>query len=180
MKRLILLLCCSALLFAAEAQDQKAAWKEAAKLEKNILRTNFPKRDFSILTFGAVANDSAVLNHGAINKAILECSLNGGGRVVVPAGTFFTGPLTLKSNVNLYLEEGAILKFSTDKKLYLPPVLTRWEGNDCYNYHPLIYAYGETNIAITGKGHIDGQGSNESWWSLCGSSRFGWKKGMPS
>jgi len=180
MKRLILLLCCSAIFFATNAQDQKAAWKEAAKLEKNILRTKFPKHDFSILTYGAVANDTAILNHAAINKAILECSLQGGGRVVVPAGTFYTGPLTLKSNVNLYLEEGAILKFSTKKNLYLPSVLTRWEGNDCYNYHPLIYAYGETNIAITGKGHIDGQGSNESWWSLCGSTRFGWKSGLPS
>lgn len=180
MKRLMLLLCISAVLFAANAQDQKAAWKEAAKLEKSILKTKFPKRDYSILYYGAVANDSTKLNHDAINKAILECSLKGGGRVVVPAGHYFTGPLTLQSNVNLYLEEGAILKFSTDKSLYLPQVLTRWEGVDCYNYRPLIYAYGETNIAITGKGHIDGQATNDNWWSMCGATQFGWAPGKLS
>jgi polygalacturonase len=182
MKRLAILLCFGILLFihSLQAQDQKAAWKEAANIEKIILRTKFPKRDYSIVKFGAMPNDSTVLNQEAINKAILACSHSGGGRVVVPAGTFHTGPLTLKSNVNLYLEEGAVLKFSTDKDLYLPPVRTRWEGNDCYNYHPLIYAYGETNIAITGKGRIDGQGSNETWWSMCGSPRFGWRNGKPS
>lgn len=54
--------------------------------------------------------------------------------------------------MNFHLEEGAVLKFSTDQSLYFPAVLTRWEGIDCYNAHPLIYAYGESNIAITGKG----------------------------
>jgi polygalacturonase len=179
MKRLFAFLVCSAFLFSATAQDMKAAWKDAASIEKNILRTKFPKRDFSILTYGAVPNDTAVLNHDAINKAILACSHSGGGRVVVPAGVFYTGPITLKSHVNLYLKEGAVLKFSTRKELYLPSVLTRWEGVDCYNYHPLIYAYGETNIAITGKGTIDGQGSNETWWSMCGAPKFGWKPGKP-
>jgi polygalacturonase len=179
MKRLFTFVCCSVLVFSATAQTMKAAWKEASKIEKSIQRTCFPKKDYNILSYGAVANDSAKLNHEAINKAILDCSLNGGGRVVVPAQTFYTGPLTLKSNVNLYLEEGAVLKFSTDRNLYLPSVLTRWEGIDCYNYHPLIYAYGETNIAITGKGIIDGQGSNETWWSMCGARRFGWNPGKP-
>lgn len=157
----------------------KAAWKEAAKIEKNIQRTSFPKKDYNILKFGAVANDTARLNHEAINNAILSCSLNGGGRVVIPAGIFYTGPIRLKSNVNLHISEGAQLKFSTRKELYLPPVLTRWEGLDCYNYQPLIYAFGETNIAITGKGIIDGQGSNDNWWSMCGAGKFGWKPGMP-
>jgi|WetSurMetagenome_2_1015567.scaffolds.fasta_scaffold104480_1 polygalacturonase len=179
MKRLLFLIGCLTVLLPLSAKTPKNAWKEALQLEKNILRTNFPKRDFNILNFGAVVNNATVLNHEAINKAILECSLQGGGRVVIPSDTFYTGPITLKSNVNLFLEEGAVLKFSTDKSLYLPFVLTRWEGNDCYNYHPLIYAYGETNIAISGKGFIDGQGSKESWWSLCGSPRFGWKEGMP-
>jgi polygalacturonase len=179
MKQLFVILCFFSVTFSAVTQSTKKAWKEAALLEKNIKRTSFQKQEYPILKFGAVVNDSNVLNHEAINNAILECSLNGGGRVVVPAGVFFTGPLTLKSNVDLHLEEGATLKFSTDKALYLPPVLTRWEGVDCYNYHPLIYAYGETNIAITGKGVIDGQGSNETWWSMCGSPRFGWKPGLP-
>ncbi len=69
--------------------------------------------------------------------------------------------------------------FSPRLELYLPPVITRWEGNDCYNLHPLIYAYGETNFAITGKGILDGQGRPDTWWSLCGSARFGWMPGKP-
>ena len=156
MKRIVILLVCTLLIGHLQADEMKAAWKEAAKIEKNIKRTKFPKRDYNILDFGAVANDSAVLNHDAINNAILECSLNGGGRVVVPQGDFYTGPIRLRSNVNLYIPKGAALKFSTRKELYLPAVLTRWEGIDCYNAHPLIYAYGETNIALTGKGVLDG------------------------
>lgn len=179
MKRIVILLVCTLLIGHLQADEMKAAWKEAAKIEKNIKRTKFPKRDYNILDFGAVANDTAVLNHDAINNAILECSLNGGGRVVVPQGDFYTGPIRLKSNVNLYIPKGAALKFSTRKELYLPAVLTRWEGIDCYNYHPLIYAYGEHNIAITGGGVIDGQGSNDNWWSMCGAAKFGWKPGMP-
>jgi len=164
---------------ASELKTQAAAWKEAADIEKNIERTRFPKRDYNVRHYGAVPNDTNVLNHESINNAILECSLNGGGRVLVPAGRYVTGPIRLRSNVNLHLEAGAVLLFSPDKNLYLPQVLTRWEGVDCYNYHPMIYAYGETNIAITGKGIIDGQGSNDTWWSMCGSPRYGWKPGMP-
>ncbi len=71
--------------------------------------------------------------------------------------------------MNFHLEEGAVLKFSTDQKpLFFLQFLTRWEGIDCYNAHPLIYAYGESNIAITGKGIIDGQGSMETWWPMWG------------
>ncbi len=141
---------------ASELKTQAEAWKEAAEIEKKIERTRFAKRDYNVRHYGAVPNDSTVLNHESINNAILECSVNGGGRVVIPAGRYVTGPIRLRSNVNLHLEAGAVLLFSPDKNLYLPQVLTRWEGVDCYNYHPMIYAYGETNIAITGKGIIDG------------------------
>ena len=99
---------------------------------------------------------------------------------MVPAGEFYVGPIILKSNVNLHLEKGAKLKFIPKQSLYFPAVLTRWEGIDCYNAHPLIYANGETNIAITGKGVIDGQASNETWWHMSGHPRFGWKEGMTS
>ncbi len=84
------------------------------------------------------------------------------------------------SNVNLHLAEGAVLKFSTAPKDYTPFVLSRWEGIDCYNYKPLIYAYKQSNIAITGNGILDGQASSDNWWSWCGSPRFGWKEGMKS
>ena len=158
--------------------DFDKAFKESAKIEKQIKRTSFPKRTYLITDFGAKPDTPDEPCHEAINRAILTCSLNGGGTVVVPKGTFHTGPITLKSNVNFHVEEGAVLKFSTDQSLYFPAVITRWEGLDCYNARPLIYAYGETNIAITGKGTIDGQGSNETWWPMCGAPRYGWKEGM--
>ena len=158
--------------------DFDKAFKESAKIEKQIKRTSFAKRTFYITDFGAKPHNEAEPCHEAINQAITACSLAGGGTVVVPKGTIFTGPITLKSNVNLHVSEGATLKFSTDQSLYFPGVITRWEGIDCYNARPLIYAYGETNIAITGKGTIDGQGSKEAWWPMCGAPRYGWKEGM--
>ncbi|MCE1155035.1 MAG: glycoside hydrolase family 28 protein [Bacteroidales bacterium] len=160
-----------------QAQIPNKVWNESKKIEKQIKRTSFPKKTYSILDFGAKEGAGNV-NHEAINLSILTCNQNGGGTVLVPKGEFYTGPVTLKSNVRLHLEEGAELKFSSDKRLYTPVVLTRWEGVDCYNLRPLIYAYGETNIAITGKGTIDGQATNENWWSMCGSPRYGWKEGM--
>ncbi|MDR1672878.1 MAG: glycoside hydrolase family 28 protein [Bacteroidales bacterium] len=171
---IIVTLCYGHLAFAS------SPWDEAKKIEAQIARTNFPNKVFNIKDFGAKPDNPEAPCHKAINDAILQCSLSGGGQVLIPAGTYYTGPVTLKSNVNLHLEEGATLKFSTNRSLYLPAVITRWEGVDCYNYHPLIYAYGERNIAITGKGTIDGQGSNEHWWPLCGSPRYGWKAGIVS
>jgi len=82
---------------------------------------------------------------------------------VVPAGEFLTGAILLKSNVNLHLAEGATLKFSTDPAKY-PLVFTRWEGIECMNYSPLIYALEQENIAVTGKGTPDGQAARENWW----------------
>ena len=174
----IISLLLSVTLATANPIDFDKAFKESAKIEKQIKRTSFPKRTYLITDFGAQPDTPDEPCHEAINRAILTCSLNGGGTVVVPKGTFHTGPITLKSNVNFHVEEGAVLKFSTDQSLYFPAVITRWEGLDCYNARPLIYAYGETNIAITGKGTIDGQGSNETWWPMCGAPRYGWKEGM--
>ena len=81
--------------------------------------------------------------------------------IVVPAGTYLTGPLTLRSNLTLTLEKGAVLEFKDDPNLY-PPVWTRWEGVECYAMHPLIYANGQQNITIQGEGVIDGHG--QAWW----------------
>lgn len=159
------------------AQLDVYAWEETYPLiEKQIQAPVFKDTIYRITDFGAIVNDASVLNHEAINRAIAVCSANGGGKVLVPAGTWYTGPLTLKSDVNLHLEEGATLLFTTETR-YFPTVLTRWEGVDCYNLQPLIYAYGEKNIAITGKGVIDGAAENENWWKMCGSPRFGWQEG---
>lgn len=159
------------------AQNDMKAWDDIYPLiEQNIKAPVFKNITYNIVNFGAIANDTSILNHNAINHAIATCSLNGGGIVIVPSGTWYTGPVTLKSNVNLHLEEGATLLFTVDTK-YFPIVLTRWEGVDCYNLQPLIYAYGEKNIAITGKGIIDGGAGNDNWWKKCGAPHFGWKEG---
>ena len=97
------------------------------------------------------------------------------------AGTWMVkGPIHLLSNVDLHLEENAVVKFSTDADDYLPTVLTRFEGVELMNYSPLVYAYQQQNIAVTGKGTLDGQADNDHWWNWTGSKRFGWKEGMPA
>lgn len=90
----------------------------------------------------------------AIASAISKANEIGGGVVVIPSGEWLTGKIHLKSNVNLHLEKGAVLLFSEDPADYLPAVHSSWEGMECYNYSPLIYAYQCKNIAITGEGEI--------------------------
>jgi len=153
-------------------------WKMAAEIEQSIRRTSFATDTFDITDFGAVADDTSFLNTAAIEAAIQKCNADGGGVVFVPSGIWHTGPVTLLSNVNLHISEGATLLFATDYELYLPPVLTRWEGMDCYNIHPLVYAIDASNIALTGKGTIDGQASNEVWWWMNGNPDYGWREGM--
>src|SRR5207248_3772563 len=87
----------------------------------------------------------------------------GGGTIYVPAGTFLTGPIHLESHITLYLDSGAVLKFSDDFDDYLPMVASRWEGIEVTNFSPFIYAHGAENIAICGRGTLDGQG--KKWWA---------------
>lgn len=162
------------------AERAKKAWSEVyPQVEARIKAPSFPDKDYNILKFGKKSEKEGYLYTKMINKAIEKCSKDGGGRVIVPAGTWLTGPINLKSNVNLHLEEGATLLFTTDVKQY-PLVLTRWEGMDCYNYSPMIYAYKQKNIAITGKGTIDGGASRDNWWGMVGNERWGWKEGQQS
>ena len=148
------------------------------QIEQSIRVPQFGEREFLITKYGAKPTKTAAKNQKAINKAIDACSKAGGGRVVVPAGQhFLTGAITLKSHVNLVVEEGAVLEFAFEPQLY-PTVPTRWEGVDCWNLQPCIYAYQQTDIAITGKGTIDGGGSKETWWPWVSSPRFGYKEGM--
>lgn len=148
------------------------AWKtEYPKILARIKPPKFKKKDYLITKYGAVA-DGKTLATNAIKRAIEECSKKGGGRVVVPAGEFLTGAIHLKSNVNLHVSKGATLKFSTDAKDYLPLVHTRWEGMELMHISPLIYAYEQTNIAITGEGTLDGQGK-AGFWKWHGNPRYG-------
>lgn len=108
---------------------------------------------FTITAFGAVKGDKEK-NAAAIAAAITSANEAGGGTVVIPEGEWLTKALHFKSNVNLHLEKGAVLLFSDKPEDYLPAVHSTWEGIECYNYSPLIYAYNCKNIAITGEGNI--------------------------
>jgi polygalacturonase len=138
-------------------------WDDYPRMLARIKAPTFPAREFPIAQFGAVADGQTEATE-AIAGAIAACAAAGGGRVVVPPGEFLTGPIVLKSNVDLHLAEGATLKFVTDPAKY-PTVFTRWEGIECMNYSPLIYAFEQENIALTGKGTLDGQASLETWWA---------------
>jgi len=142
----------------------KVSWKSLPGILKNIKQPAFINKDYDITKYGAVGNGVADCTK-PINDAITDCNKNGGGRVVVPKGIYLTGRIYLKSNVNLYVSKDAELKFSQDKNKYLPVVLTRFEGVECMNYSPFIYAYEETNIAVTGHGTLDGQGDDNNWWN---------------
>jgi polygalacturonase len=154
-------------------------WDAFPALLQRISPPTFPPRDYDITKFGAVG-DGITDCSNALKDAIHACNAEGGGRVVVPRGMYLTGAIHLKSNVNLYVSKEAIIKFSTDPKQYLPVVFVRWEGVECMNYSPLIYAYEQENIAVTGEGVLDGQGSNDSWWSWKGKKDAGWAAGMPN
>lgn len=135
-------------------------WAQMDAILARIKAPEFPARDFVITDYGAVAGGKQNARP-AIVQALEACVKAGGGRVVIPSGVFLCdGPIHLKSGVNLHVSEGATLLFGTNPKDYLPVVLTRWEGTMLYNYSPLIYAYKQKNIAITGKGTIDGNGKD--------------------
>lgn len=118
----------------------------------------FADRTFDIRAYGAIADTdtkkAVKANMKAFAEAIKACSEAGGGRVMVPAGKWHTGPIRFKSSVNLYLSEGAEVVFEDNPKLYLPAVPTSWEGMECYNYSPLVYGYECDNVAITGPGRL--------------------------
>ena len=146
-----------------ERRTRATGWQMVPSILARIRPPRFPARDFDITTYGAKADDGSD-STGAIRRAIDACHRAGGGRVVVPRGIFHTGAIHLKSNVNLFISEGATLKFSADPAKYLPVVYTRFEGTECLNYSPLIYAFEQQNIAVTGSGVLDGSASNDNWW----------------
>lgn len=153
-------------------------WTQVPAILRRIKAPVFPKRNFDIAKYGAVADGKTDCT-AAIRKAIAACNKAGGGRVVVPPGEFLTAAIHLKSNVNLHVSAGATLKFSQDTKQYLPLVFTRWEGVELMNYSPFIYAFEQRNIAITGGGTLDGQSDCEHWWPWKGRTNCGWKRGDP-
>ncbi len=144
-------------------------WLAAEKIRQQVTPPQFADRTFDIRDFGAKAN-SQQDNTKAVAAAIEACHKAGGGKVLVTQGKYLCGAIHLMSNVNLHITKDATIAFSTDPNSYLPAVFTRWEGMEMMGYSPLIYAYGQTNIAITGEGTVDGQANRTTWWPWKGSN----------
>ena len=164
---------------AIRAQSDDPWTELMPRILQRIKAPTFPKKDFLITKFGAKPN-GLVHATNAFKEAIDACNKSGGGRVIVPAGTFLTGPIHLKSNVNLVVSRGATIKFSQNPGDYLPAVFSRWEGVELFNYSPFIYARDQQNIAITGDGTLDGQSDAAHWWPWNGRAAYGWKEGAPN
>ncbi len=135
--------------FARAATDP---WAKARAIVRSIQRPRIGKRQLRLKT--PAGGDI----RAAITAAIEELGRKG-GTIILPRGEWLSnGPIHFKSRIALHIPKGTHLKFSREPEHYLPMVFTRWEGTECWNYSPLIYARGATDIAITGQGTIDGQG----------------------
>ncbi len=146
-----------------EREESSAGWDQVSEILARIVPPTFPDLDFDIQQFGAVEGGEVDCTE-AFAGAIAACHQAGGGRVVVPPGVYLTGPIHLKSRVNLHVSEGATIRFSTNTADYMPPVFTRFECIELMGYSPPIYAFEQTDIAITGKGTLDGQGQFWHRW----------------
>jgi polygalacturonase len=141
----------------SQAGGASTRWSEADAIVRSIKPPAIPARD---LVPVREAGDPADDMRPAINRAIQTLSAAGGGRVLIPAGVTWLvdGPIHLKSRIGLHVSAGATLRFSGNHDAYLPPVFTRWEGTECWMRSPFVYARGQSDVAITGAGTIDGQG----------------------
>ena len=166
---------CYALLLSAAcalAEDYTRYYTDLPVDVKQVTGPQIPDRSVCLTDFGAVGN-GLTLCTDAFARAIAALESQGGGRLVVPEGVWLTGPIELKSNIDLHLEQNALIYFSPDKRLYTGHLDSRGRCMPC------ISADGCHDIAITGKGTIDGGGSNDTWWPWVGSKKFGFKDGMP-
>ncbi len=127
---------------------------------------------YDVTKYGA-KKDSSAKATSAIKKAIDAASKSSGGTVYFPAGKYLTGPIHLKSNITIFIDAGAELHFSDNFDDYLPMVESRYEGVDVMSFSPLFYAYKAENIAIVGRGKINGHG--KKWWDFV----EGYKEGQP-
>jgi len=136
---------------------QNYSWSHLPTIHK----PTFKKDTVNITQFGAVP-DGVTLNTKAINETISACARQGGGVVLVPKGLWLTGPIVLKSNVNLHIDRAAIVQFTSDKDQY-PIIAGNWEGHPAARCQSPISGTGLINIAITGGGIIDGNGDGWRW-----------------
>ena len=167
---------------AVLSKQMQEPWNNLKKIEQAIKEPFFREANYNVIAFGAVADGKTFCTQN-FKRAIETCSKEGGGKVIVPKGKYLTGAIHLEDNVNLHLEEGAEILFSTNPEDY-PIVHTSFEGLELMNYSPLIYAYNKTNIAVTGKGILNGQANETNWWPWKGSTSeghiYGFVEGQPS
>jgi polygalacturonase len=146
--------------FLSAEEYPPADWSVADTIVDTIELPRIPKVTFSIVDFAA--EQAPMDARPAIMAAIEAASHAGGGKVVIPEGVWISdGPIHLKSRIELHVSEGATLRFSNKASSYLPVVKTRWEGTEVYTYSPMIYAWDVEDVAITGKGTIDGNENSE-------------------
>lgn len=141
--------------------------KESSKIPFEFSKPEeprFPDRVCDISDYGAIG-DGATDSTKSFSASISDCAKSGGGTVTVPAGKWLTGAIHLASNINLHLEKDAEIVFSANPDDYLPVVFTRFEGMELMNYSPFIYASNCENVAITGEGKLNGQGSAWQEWN---------------
>lgn len=183
-KGLLALLVCLMMPLLASAQNE---WNTVYKeIDARIKAPVFKEKVYKA---AVKTTNTAKKNQQIINQTIAKCSKAGGGKVVISAGKYMTGPVTLQSNVNLCVEKDAELVFAFDRSLY-PLVYTRWEGLDCWNYQPCVYAIDCKNIALTGEGTINGNGTDGTkkadgtvekegnWWYMKGMKEHGFHQGV--
>ena len=157
MKKLFLMMMALAVGMSVQADNPYKKFTEKLPFAMpEVSAPVIPDYEVKLTDFGAVG-DGVTLNTEAFAKAIDALSKTGGGKLVVPQGVWHTGPIVLKSNIELNLKAGAVILFAADETLY-PIIETSFEGLDTRRLQSPIYAKGATNIAITGKGVIDGNG----------------------
>ena len=157
MNKTITTLLLGLLSLSATAQDQYAKYTQGLPFQMAEVKAPvIPNAKVTLTDFGAVGNGE-VLCTDAFAKAIDQLYKMGGGHLVVPRGVWHTGPIVLRSNIDLHLEKGAVIQFAADESLY-PLIKTSFEGLDTRRCQSPLSANGATNISITGHGVIDGNG----------------------
>ncbi len=171
-KKHLLIVSLATFVFSCAQEPQELTIEQRAQeIVDQVQLPVIPNREVSVVDYGAIA-DGKSDNTEVFKKAIAELSNLGGGKLVVPKGQYLTGPIHLKSHIELHLSEGSEILFKTDPEAYMPMVKTSYEGIELYNFSPLIYAYQAENIAVTGTGILNGQGRNISLVAL------GWKRSI--
>ncbi|WP_037303291.1 glycoside hydrolase family 28 protein [Amycolatopsis orientalis] len=159
---------------AVSAEPLADPWDRVREILARIVPPRFPDRTFDLRSFGAVGDDKKD-NTKAFASAISACTAAGGGRVLVTGGTYRTGAIHLRSNVDLHVTAGSTIKFSASASAF-PAVYTRWQGIECVNYSPFVYARGQTNLALTGAGTIDGNAQAGPWFDYDGRRGPDWDR----